>query len=194
VSFVLLGLMIEKITGLSYPDYVQKHIFDAVGMTDSGFFRKDHVNPKVAEGSDPILDAQEQLIGWKKNIYSYPPIGSPDGGAYVTAGDLDRFVRAVQAGKLLSPTLTADFLTPHVFYAERKRDGEEWALKVGYALEFFVNKAGETDFYEKEGVNVGVGGVVRHYPALDMNVILLANMENVAWQPIWKIHELIMAK
>jgi hypothetical protein len=63
------------------------------------------VHENVAEGCDPIQDEQGNLLGWKKNIYSFPPIGSPDSGAHVTAGDLDRFLRAVQAGKLLSPAL-----------------------------------------------------------------------------------------
>lgn len=187
VSFVLLGLILEKITGLSYADYVQKHIFDAAGMTASGFFRKDYVYPNLAEGSDPILDDQDRIIGWKKNIYSFPPIGSPDGGAYVTAGDLDRFLRAVQAGKLLSPKLTADFLSPHTYYKTR----DQWTIKYGYVLAHFVNASGQVDFYVKDGINVGVSAIIQHYPAQDINVVLLSNMENGVWKPIWKVHELI---
>jgi CubicO group peptidase (beta-lactamase class C family) len=189
VSFILLGLMIEKISGLSYVDYVEKHIFQPSGMLESGFYRKDRVYPKLAEGADPLFGDQEQVIGWKKNIYSFPPIGSPDGGAYVTASDLTRFLRAVQIGKLLSPSLTADFLSPHVYYADR----DKWTLKMGYGLEYFVNQAGQVDFYEKEGINVGVSAVIRHYPTQDITVVLLSNMENGVWKPIWKIHEFIMA-
>jgi len=54
----------------------------------------------------PIRNEAVAITGWKKNIYSYPPIGSPDSGAYVTARDLDRFLRAVQSGRLLSSELT----------------------------------------------------------------------------------------
>jgi CubicO group peptidase (beta-lactamase class C family) len=188
VSFILLGLTIEKITGLSYIDYVQKHIFEPSGMTASGFFRKDYVYPNLAEGSDPILDDQQHVIGWKKNIYSFPPIGSPDSGAYVTAADLDRFLRTVQAGKLLSPALTADFLSPHVQY----RDHKEWSIKFGYVFKHFVNQSGHVDFYQKEGINTGVSAIISHYPAQDINVVLLSNMENGVWKPIWKLHEFIV--
>ena len=38
-----------------------------------------------------------------KNIYSYPPIGSPSGGAHVISGDLNQFLKVVKTGKLLSP-------------------------------------------------------------------------------------------
>ena len=129
-SFVLLGLMIEKATGMSYRDYVRKHIFKKANMTHSDFFAMDHVHEKVAEGCDPIRNEEGEIEGWKKNIYSYPPIGSPDGGAHVTAADLDRFLRAVQSGELLSKKLTGAFLSPHVDYREK----EDWVMKYGYCL------------------------------------------------------------
>lgn len=111
-SYVLLGLMVEKATGTPYRDYVRRHIFAPAGMTRSDFLRLDRVNDQLAEGADPLLDQQGALLGWKINIYSFPPIGTPDGGACVTAGDLDRFLRAVQAGRLLAPATTTGFLTP----------------------------------------------------------------------------------
>lgn len=186
-SFVLLGLMVEKAAGMPYREYVRQFIFEKAGMTHSDFYRMDRVQPNVAEGSDPIFDENKRLVGWKKNIYSYPPIGSPDSGAYVTAGDLDRFLRQVQAGKLLSADLTRDFLTPHVFH----RQNDKWTVKFGYGLEFFLNPAGEVEFYQKDGINAGVSGIIRHYPAHDINVIILSNMMEGVWSPIWKIHEWI---
>jgi hypothetical protein len=76
----------------------------------------DMVFDDVAEGCDPIRDKDGTVLGWKKNIYSYPPIGCPDGGAYVTAGDLDRFLREAKAGSLLSPQSTSAFFTPQVVH------------------------------------------------------------------------------
>jgi CubicO group peptidase (beta-lactamase class C family) len=192
-SFILLGLMIEKVTGISYRDYVRRHIFTPAGMVDSDFLRLDRVHQNVAEGADPIWDEGGSVIAWKKNIYSYPPIGSPDAGALVTAADLDRFLRAVQAGKLLSPHLTQTFLTPQVHY--KHRDG--WTMKYGYGLWFYV----ETDrdngdervvCYQKEGVNAGVSGMIRYFPDQDICAVILSNMEDGAWSPIWKVHELII--
>jgi len=113
-GYVLLGLMIEKVSGMTYRDYVREHIFARAEMVHSDFLRMDRVHDNVAEGCDFIQDKEGHIVGWKKNIYSYPPIGSPDSGAYVTAGDLDRFLRSVQAGELLSPEQTEAFLTPHV--------------------------------------------------------------------------------
>jgi len=184
-SFILLGLMIEKATGMSYREYVRKHIFEKIGMHHSDFLAMDRVHEKVAEGCDPIRNKAGGIEGWKKNIYSYPPIGSPDGGAHVTAGDLDRFLRAVQSGELLSEELTKSFFTPHVDY----KDKDDWVMKYGYCLWFYVDKNGKIVCYQKEGVNAGASGLIRHFPEQDINVVILSNMEDGVWGPIWKIHQ-----
>lgn len=187
-SFVLLGLMIEKATGVNYRDYVREHIFEKARMSHSGFFDMGQVNEMVAEGSDPIRNLDGKIEGWKKNIYSYPPIGSPDSGAYVTAGDLDCFLRAVQSGELLSQELTEAFLSPHVDYKQKG----SWTMKYGYCLWFYVEKNGKVVCYQKEGVNAGVSGLIRYFPERDINVVLLSNMEDGVWEPVWKIHELVV--
>ena len=187
-SFVLLGLMIERVSGMCYRDTVRQNVFARAGMTHSDFYRMDRVHENVAEGADPIRDESGGVVGWKKNIYSFPPVGSPDAGAHVTARDLDRFLRAVQAGKLLSPEQTRAFFTPQVLY----RQGDEWTRKYGFVLEFYQDQAGHTVFYQKEGINAGVSGVIRHYPDHDINVVLLSNLEDGVWEPIRRVHEGLM--
>ena len=187
-SFVLLGLMIEKATGMSYRDYVRKNIFEKAKMSQSDFYDVTYVHERVAEGCDPLRNEEGEIEGWKKNIYSFPPIGSPDGGAHVTAGDLDRFLRAVQSGELISEELTESFLSPHVDYA--KKDG--WVMRYGYCLWFYVEEGGKIICYQKEGINAGASGLIRHFPGKDINVVILSNMEDGAWGPIKKIHELVV--
>lgn len=189
-SFILLGLAIEQITGKSYRDYVIEQIFQRAAMTDTEFLRMDRVHERVAEGADPIINDDGTVIAWQKNIYSYPPIGSPDAGAYVTAADLDRFLRAVKSGKLLSPELTDAFFTPQVHY----RDRDNWTMMYGFGLWFYVDKQDHVVCYQKEGINAGVSGMIRHFPDQDISVVVLSNMEEGAWEPIWKIHELIVER
>ncbi|HNP70907.1 MAG TPA: serine hydrolase domain-containing protein [Kouleothrix sp.] len=187
-GYVLLGLLIETISGMSYRDYVRAHVFAPAGMASSDFLRMDRVHPNLAEGSDPIRDADGVISGWKKNIYSYPPIGSPDGGAHVTAADLDRFLRALLAGRLLSPELTAAFQKPQVL--RKSYDG--WSQMFGYGPWFHVTHQDEVVCFEKEGFNAGVSGLIRHFPALDLNVVLLSNMSAGAWQPIGHMHKMVV--
>lgn len=188
-GYVLLGLLIEKASGLQYRDYVRQKIFARAGMTRSEFLRMDRVHEDVAEGNDPLRDGTDQIIGWKKNIYSFPPIGSPDAGAHVTASDLDRFLRAVRAGELLSPELTEAFFRPQVHHSAMDGGTQEY----GYGLWFFVDQAENVVFCQKEGINAGVSGLIRRYPKDDINVVILSNMEDGAWEPRRKVHELVIA-
>jgi CubicO group peptidase (beta-lactamase class C family) len=187
-GYVLLGLLIETISGMIYRDYVRAHVFAEAAMTASDFFRMDRVNHNVAEGCDPSRDATGQVVGWKRNIYSFPPIGSPDADAYVTVTDLDRFLRAVMAGKLLSPELTRAFLSPQVVHSRR----DNWTEMYGYGLRFYVDRSGEVFCFEKEGVNVGVSGIISHFPDQDITATLPSNMEDGVWELAWKIHEMVV--
>jgi len=184
-AYVLAGLMVEKATGTNYRDYVRQNVFAKAGMKDSDFFHMAEVHENVAEGTDPVTDAAGNVTGWKRNIYSYPPIGTPDGGAHVTAADLERFLNSVRHGELLSPELTRCFFTPQVFHSQR--DG--WKLMYGPGLWFRVNDDGNVLFYEKEGQNAGVSGLIRHYPEQDLSLVILTNMGEAAWDPARQVHE-----
>ena len=149
------------------------------------------MSPRVAIR---FVDEHGTIVAWKKNIYSYPPIGSPDGGAHVTAGDLDRFLRQVKTGALLSPQSTAAFFTPHVLQRGYEAWDQQYGYgRYGYALCFAIDDAGKVLFAEKEGMNAGVSAVICHYPDQDINVVLLANIQNGVWEPVRAIHRLLVA-
>lgn len=190
VAYILLGLMVERATQLRYREYVNERVFAPAGMDRSGFFRMDMVERDVAEGADPVVDANGQVSGWHRNVYSYPPVGSPDGGAHVTAADLARFHTALRAGHLLGPESTAAMLTPKERY---KRRGTGTHM-TGYGFEFETDADGEVRFYWKEGINVGASGALTFYPAGDVTSVVLSNMENGAWEPIKIIDRLVTSR
>ena len=187
-GYVLVGLMIEKATGIPYRDVVRGRIFGPAGMRDSGFFHLADGVSDLAEGCDPIRDDGGAVTGWRKNIYSFPPIGSPDSGAHVTAADLDRFLRAVKDGLLLSPERTEMFFTPQIHYKDR--DG--WEMRYGLGMWFYVEPDGHVVCCQKEGYNAGVSAVMRYFFDQDINLVLLSNMADGAWEPSWVAHELIV--
>lgn len=110
-GYLLLGLIVEKASGLDYHTYVKTRVFDPAGMAGSGSFAVDEVVPDRAEG---------YLPDGRKNVYTKPGRGSSAGGGYATAPDLLRFSRALQAGKLLPPGLTAWVLSPGPTPADAK--------------------------------------------------------------------------
>ncbi len=107
-GYVVLGAIIEKVTGKSYYDFVREMIYAPAGMIDTGSYEADASTPNLAEGytagGEDRLPPGQVL---RNNIYSRPARGSAAGGGYSTAEDLLRFVRALRAGRLLGPAGTA---------------------------------------------------------------------------------------
>lgn len=106
-GFIILGLVIEHVTGFEFTEYVEKNIFQKCGMLDSGYFRMDQLPERTAIG----YTGNDQ--SWKSNIYSVPIKGGPDGGAFTTVHDLHKFWDALFSNQLLSPDYTRILLTPH---------------------------------------------------------------------------------
>lgn len=91
-GYIILGLIIEKISGQSYYDYVKEKIFKPAGMSNSDYYEADMPVQNLAEG----YTREEQNQPWKKNIYSRPARGSSAGGGYSTADDLLKFTIALK--------------------------------------------------------------------------------------------------
>ncbi|NJM53191.1 MAG: beta-lactamase family protein [Blastocatellia bacterium] len=118
-GYVLLGAIIEKISGQSYYDYVQKNIFDPLGMKDTKFFEFDEKVANLAEGYTS-MDAEKGKR--RNNLDTRPAKGSSAGGGYSTAKDLLKFSLGLQTGKIELPEGTPTRKTP---------DGKFAALGIG---------------------------------------------------------------
>lgn len=184
VSYVLLGMMVENATGTGYRDYVTEHVFGPAGMDRAGFFAMDRVTSDVAEGVDPICQ-DGRVVGWRRDIYSHPPVGTPDGGAHVTAGDLIAFRSALVAGRLVSPDSVAAMLGRQGRHCDLDR-GVHWN---GYGFEFETDADGRVRSYWKEGINVGASAMLRHYPDPGWTVVVLSNRQDGAWDPVTLIDD-----
>lgn len=83
-GYILLGLVIEKLSGMSYHDYVRTKIYAPAGMVDSDSYEMDAVVARRATG---------YTRNGKSNLYSKPGKPSSAGGGYSTAMDLLRFTK-----------------------------------------------------------------------------------------------------
>ncbi|MCU1441322.1 MAG: class beta-lactamase-related serine hydrolase [Rhodoglobus sp.] len=182
VGYILAGLALERVTGMPYRQYVFDEVFTRAGMVDSGFYDRRDAAPRVAEGWDQV-DGR-----WVENIYSYPPIGSPDGGAHVTAHDLVRFIQAVRGGELLDAEFTEEFFVPQVEHIGTSSLAAE-ATWYGFGLEFDMNEDGTVRSYYKEGINFGASGIIRHYLEPGLDIAVLSNSEDGAWPVIRELDE-----
>jgi CubicO group peptidase (beta-lactamase class C family) len=107
-GFLLLGVIIENVSGKSYYDYVRDHVFKPAGMTQSGFFARDEDTPNRANGYT------HSPQGLKDNRDTLPWRGTSAGGGYSTAGDLLKFAQALLSHKLLDVEHTSVVTTGKV--------------------------------------------------------------------------------
>ena len=107
-GYIVLGLIIEAITGQSCYDYVQKNIFERAGMKNSEFGLRTGDDPKKAigyttrpaTGVEPLAGAEPH-----SNLGLLPARGSSAGSAQSTVSDLLVYVQALSKGKLVAPSM-----------------------------------------------------------------------------------------
>ena len=154
----------------------------------------DEVNANMAEGYVGLYDKNKDHIKWRKNIYSYPPIGSPDSGAYTTVIDLDIFIRNLKSNRVLNSEYTNMLFSPHCKFASPFNCGEpsvNATIRKGYAFEF-VEINGNIFCMRKEGLNDGVGAMLSYYPEMDVTIIIMSNQTmNNGDCEVWEMHRKI---
>lgn len=95
-GYVLLGAIIEKVSGESYYDYVRKNIFEPLRMMNTDSYELDAVVPNRAVG----YTTRGVKNGVRSNIFLLPARGSSAGGGYSTAPDLLKLSNAITSGRL----------------------------------------------------------------------------------------------
>jgi CubicO group peptidase (beta-lactamase class C family) len=125
-GYILLGLVIEELTGRDFREFIRERIFRPCGMTKSGYFAMDALPENTAYGY-----VARERSGWRTNIFSVPSIGGADGGAFTTAGDLRLFWTSLLGGRVLSREMVGRFLSPSVPVTER---GGSWYYGYGVWL------------------------------------------------------------
>jgi CubicO group peptidase (beta-lactamase class C family) len=188
-AFVLLGLAIEKVTNESYRDFVTQHIFRTCKMNHTSFFAKDDADvPPIAEGYAATYNENNEVT-WRKNIYSFPPIGTSDGGAFTTVGDLDLFMRAIVDGKLLSCEMTEQIMKPQTPFA---REFDWGTIKNGYGFHFTYDLTGKLIHMHKDGSNAGIAVMFAYYPDLQTTNVIMANQTCNVWKLHSKVEQLLL--
>jgi CubicO group peptidase (beta-lactamase class C family) len=97
---VVLGKVIEKVSGMTYYDYVRESIYKPAGMQSTDSYELDRVNPNLAVGYEKTFDVQGKAW-FRSNVFVNAVRGGPHGGGYSTIEDLVRFGEALRSGKLL---------------------------------------------------------------------------------------------
>lgn len=154
-GFILLGRIIELVSGETYKSYVQEHIYNPAGMLNTNSFpESDHVAGR-ATGYTQTSD------GLVPNTGTLPSFGTSAGGGYSTVSDLFLFAKALESGKLLSPELL-----------EEATRGS--SLRLDYGLGFYVLAGGGYGHGESAP---GINGELHILPSSGYTLVALANRD-----------------
>jgi CubicO group peptidase (beta-lactamase class C family) len=102
-GYIVLGAIIEKVTGLDYYSYVRENIYKPCGMLDTDAYERDADVPNLARGYTRRAAGAERIL----NHDTLPGRGSSAGGGYSTAEDMLRYVRALKSGVVYLPDTAA---------------------------------------------------------------------------------------
>lgn len=164
-GFLLLGVIVERVSGQSYYDYVRDHIFKPAGMTATASEPEDQV---VADRSVGYM--RPDGTGWQRNTDTLPYRGTSAGGGYSTVEDLLKFATALQTNKLLNPQYTEMLTTGKV---ETPGGGK-------YAYGFQDATVNGNRCFGHGGGAPGMNGELKICPGPGYVIAVLANLDPAA--------------
>ncbi|MCL2158646.1 MAG: beta-lactamase family protein [Oscillospiraceae bacterium] len=162
-GFVFLGLVIEAVSHVPYQQFVQEMIIEPLGLKHTGFYRADFLPANTALGYMGDIENG----GQRTNIFNMPVIGGADGGLYTCADDLDTLWRALLANKILSETMTEQFIKPQMIMNDKE----------SYGLGVYRSSRGDNLVYYAVGGDFGVDFFTAYFPKQKIVASALGNTE-----------------
>jgi CubicO group peptidase (beta-lactamase class C family) len=166
-GFVVLGIIIERITGMLFDDYLSTNVFKPSGMLNSGYYELDRLPAKCANSY--IYD--EKRKGYYTNIYSVDAKGTGAGGAFTTVIDVEKFWDNLLNGKLLPPDLLREMLSL------QSSDDDDY---YGYGIWLEKTKEGTLEPWF-QGCDPGVSFLSSYDRNQKINITIISNTGNDVW-------------
>jgi CubicO group peptidase (beta-lactamase class C family) len=160
-GMLLLGVVIERVTGQSYYDYVAEHVYRPAGMNRSGS------EPEEKTVADRSVGYMKRNGVWTPNGPTLPYRGTSAGGGYSTVGDLLKFAEALLSHKLLNAEYTNMLITGKVDVGNGQM----------YAYGFEDGRRNGVGSVGHGGGAPGMNGELRIFPSSGYVIAVLANLD-----------------
>ena len=162
LGYVTLGILIGKVSGKFYGDFLQERIFKPLGMTTARILNESDIIPNRASG-------YRLVAGEVKNQeWVSPTINTTaDGSLYLTALDMMKWDEALASGKLLKKASLDEMWSP-----VKLNDGKTHPYGFGWA----VRSVNEKRVIEHGGAWQGFKAHIARFPDNKLTVILFANL------------------
>jgi CubicO group peptidase (beta-lactamase class C family) len=172
-GYVVLALLAERASGISFPELVQQRVCGPAGMPDTRFLRSDELPGRAALG-------YLATDGLRTNVFHLPVRGSGDGGIYSTAADIHAMWTALFAGRIVSPDWVAEMVRP-------RSDVPSESMR--YGLGFWLHES--RDVVMLEGSDAGVSFRTVHDRVGQYTHTVLSNTSSGAWPITRHLEELL---
>jgi CubicO group peptidase (beta-lactamase class C family) len=167
-GMILAGVVVERVSGQSYYDYVAEHIYKPAGMTFTGS------QPEGETVKDRSVGYMRKGEEWTPNADTLPYRATSAGGGYSTVGDLLKFADALMGDRLLNAEYTKLLITGKVDAAGGRR----------YAYGFEDVRKGELGAVGHGGGAPGMNGDLKIYPHSGYVIAVLSNLDPPAAQQV----------
>lgn len=174
-GFVVLGAIVEKISGENYFDYVREHVYKPAGMTNTDSYELTEVVPNLAIGYGRFDDDPMGVDPRRSNIAFLPWKGSPAGGGYSTPPDLLKFAKAFTTDKLVSRQTRENLISAKTVMAGSYRPG---SYGFGFVTEEFSRM--KTFGHGGGGANSGINCDMKIFADGSFTVIVMGNYDSPA--------------
>ncbi len=167
-AYCLLGL-IEKLSGISYGDYLQKNIFTPLGIQDATVFQSGHPISKRVTGYD--LSAEGKFIRSDEDESVFFSTEA-DGGIYISMNNYMKWRRAIEFGKFSN--------TPMIRKAWQGQTLVDTLKGLWYGNGWFIQQSqGSNKVVYHTGFNGGFRTVVFMIPSLDYCISIFSNRGDI---------------
>lgn len=158
-NYILLGMIIEKVSELDMEDYLNKNIFKPLSMDNTGLIYKNNKNANIAtpyQGYLELVEADDRPLLY--NAYGA-------GNIYSTVEDLYRWSKGIDDNKLVKKETLDKVFKGYSQVSEGVEYGYGWLVS-------------DTDFgklYVHDGATLGFTSVIAKYPEENLNIVILSN-------------------
>ncbi|HSD13032.1 MAG TPA: serine hydrolase domain-containing protein [Flavobacterium sp.] len=162
MGYVTLGIIISKVTGEFYGNFLKRRIFDPLGMTTARIISENDLVPNRAAGY--------RLVNGeiKNQLWVSPSVNTTaDGSMYVTALDMAKWEAGLNAGKLLKKESYEAMWTP-----VRLNNGSTFPYGFGWKIDSLNGKR----ILAHDGTWQGFESTIKRYPEKKLTVIVFANL------------------
>ncbi|WP_035796004.1 serine hydrolase domain-containing protein [Butyrivibrio sp. WCD3002] len=171
-GYVVLAMILERVTGQPFDLYLKENIFDKCGMTGTGYYELDKLPAKCAVNYLWCNSADDL----RTNIFCVDAKGTGAGGAFITVKDIANFWKGLKGGKLLSKEMADNMLSKH---SGDGNDPEEGYY--GYGV-WIIDGKEQKDIPYFQGCDPGVCFISDYNPNNNRIAVYVSNYGDDVWE------------